>query len=178
MTRMIAGFLASATLLTLGWGCTKNPEPADPATDEAAVEQGQVRGATDDLPDGKGASPFELCVSTDGPVAGNVWIYAANNTFPRLNWAQWFSASPVATGDAAREICGGLNFNIETGDKLYLNGTWANGKNFLVNNRAEKGGASDQIKEIWLDDQFYEVGKDCQYEGNNMGGYNLVCTVR
>ncbi len=178
MTRIISGFLAGATLLTLGWGCAKNPEMTPSIPLEGGSGAPEVKGAIDELPDGKGASPFELCLSTDGAVAGAVWVYAANNSFPRLNWSQWFSASPVATGDAAREICGALNFSIETGDTLYLNGTWSNGSNFLINNRGSEGTAADQIKEIWLDDQFYEIGKDCQYEGNNMGGFNLVCIVR
>ncbi|MFA5946560.1 MAG: hypothetical protein WC813_00890 [Patescibacteria group bacterium] len=174
-TRLIAGIITSAVLLTAGWGCAKTT-PSIPL--EGGSGEPEVKGVVDELPDGKGPAPFELCISTDGPVTGAVWLYAANNTAPRLNWTQWFSADPVAAGDAGQEICGALNFSIESGDTLYLNGTWSKGKNFLVNNRGEQGTPSDQIKEIWLDDQFYEIGRDCAYENNNMGGYNLACTVR
>jgi hypothetical protein len=167
--------MASAMLVTLGWGCTKNAETPVQGNDTPAPV---VEGSTDSLPDGKGSAPFELCVSTDAYVYGSVWLYAANNTAPRLNWKQWFSSSPVAAADASKEICGALNFSVESGDTLYVNGMWNNKKNFLVNNRGVKGAPSDDIKEIWLDDQYYEVGKDCFYENNNMGGYNLVCTVR
>jgi hypothetical protein len=178
ITRFVSGMLATAVLVTVGWGCTQGTDSHPSVSGDDKGNAPVVKGAVDELPDGKGPAPFELCINTEGPVSGAVWLYAANNTAPRLNWDQWFSDFPVAAADASQEICGGLNFAVETGDTFYLNGTWANGKNFLVNNRGENGAPSDQIKEIWLDDQYYEVGKDCGYEDNNMGGYNLVCVVR
>jgi len=174
--RLLIGVSAVGLLLAFGWGCIKNTDISSDGT--SATPTGDVQGVADFIPDGKGGVPFELCVNTEAWVSGPVWLYAANNTKPRLDWKQWFSASPVASGDAFREICGPLNFDVQTGDKLYVNGMWANKKYFLVNNQGTKGAASDDIKEIWLDDQFYEIGKDCVYENNNMKGYNLVCVVR
>lgn len=176
-TRLFYGVTALTMLLTLGWGCTKNPEPPLLPL-EGGSEVPEVRGANDTLPDGKGALPFELCVSTEEGVTGAVSLSAANNTEPRKDWSQWFSKTQVAEGDASREICGPLNFALESGDKVYLNGSWSNGKRFLVDNRGVGATAHDDIKEIWIDDQFYEIGKDCAYQSNGVKGYDLVCTVR
>lgn len=173
--RFLSGTAAIAMLLTLGWGCAKQSEtPSIPLG--GGSSEPEVKGAADELPDGKGPSPYELCVSTEGDVSGVVALSAANAT--TKNWSQWFTSSPVAVGEANRELCGALNFAIADGDKVYVNGSWNDGTRFLVDNRAPAGAAHDDIKEIWIDDQYYEIGKDCVYQSNGKKGYDLVCTVR
>jgi hypothetical protein len=173
--RTVIAFAGTALLLTFGWGCAKNVDTEVDGVSPTPLVNGVVSEVT---PDGKGPAPYELCVSVEKAVTGNVWLYAANETAPRVNWTQWFSASPVASGSANNEICGAVNFALQAGDKLVINGAWANGKKYLVYKGGADGSAADQLKEIWIDDRSYEVGKECAYESNGKGGYNVVCTLR
>jgi hypothetical protein len=177
MKTLLSGVAVFGSLLIMGFGCAEKidlfEKASVPGNDRETV--GKVQGDSDYLPDGKGAGVAEFCMSVESVVKGPVWVYAANKTSPRENWSQWFSASPVVVGDAGKELCAPLNFALESGDELVINGAWQNGKKFLVYNGNVP---TDVMKEIWLNDQFYDIGKECWYEGNGKGGYNIVCTVR
>jgi hypothetical protein len=153
-------------LLLLGAGCANTTDQTDTAEDT-----------------GKGASPVvgvDICVRTDGDTAGEVRLSAANTTAGKENFSGWFTDNVVAKGNAGTEVCGTTPFAIAVGDKVLINGDWAdtNGKRWLVESKGEKPAGSDDIKEIWIDDEYYAVGKECAYQSNGVKGFDVVCTVR
>jgi hypothetical protein len=118
----------------------------------------------------------EMCVRTDGDTSGTVKVFAANKTAG--NWTGWFSEPAVAMGEAGTETCGNLAFSLTAGDQVQINGEWDNGQRFLVENRTPDASGSDNLREIWIDDQYYAVGKECGYESNGKKGFDIVCTIR
>lgn len=156
---------AVSLLLLLGAGCA-----AKTTDNTASVEV-----------DGKGAvAGVDVCVRTDADATGEISLSAANTTAGKENFAAWFTPSVVAKGNAGTEVCGTTPFAIAVGDRVLINGDWTdkNGKRWLVENRTPKAAGSDNLKEIWIDDEYYAVGKECAYQSNGMKGFDVVCTVR
>jgi len=181
--RFIKLLFAGSLLLALGAGCiAKGGEETTNEKGDASIartaEGGPDGAVQGESVDGKGPSGINLCISTDDGVAGPVWLYSANAKGPDENWSQWFSAQPVAVGDGTSEMCGALNFLIATGDKIRINGAIMGGQGTLVENKGEKGTGSDLIREIWIDDQYYAVGKECAYVANGKKGFDLECAIR
>ena len=167
--------------MALGAGCIAKGDDASTDT-QASAPKGETKGDSTisdaNAPDGKGPSGINLCISMDDGVAGPVWLYSANARGTNQNWSQWFSAQPVAVGDGTAEICGALNFLIATGDTVRINGAYMGGKGTLVENKGVKGAGSDLIREIWIDDQYYAVGKECAYVDNGKQGFDIECAIR
>lgn len=155
-------FLVLAALLLLGAGCFGGNGDGTDNANAGTLEN----------------SGTELCVRTDGDATGDIRLYAANLTTGARE--QWFTETPVGVDDAADEVCGNLAFPVAVGEKVQINGSWFDGTEdrWLVQNRTPDASGSDNVKEIWIDNQYYAVGKECQYESNGMMGFDIVCTLR
>ena len=92
-------------------------------------------------------------------------------------WGNWGTGNPLARSTdvhAAGYMCG------KRGDEIRINGSFQDGDMYLVYRASAFGSAADQITDIRIDGESYSVGngKDCWWDGNGAGGYDVVCEIQ
>lgn len=133
---------------------------------------------SDDI--GSTSSGSEFCLSTDADAVGTVELAVAKVAPGTPDYSMWFAERAFVMGNAGEELCGVLPYTLMPGDEVLVNGTFAESKGlrWLVENRTPDASGSDNIREIWIDDQYYAVGKECGYVGNGETGFDVKCTIR
>lgn len=102
-------------------------------------------------------------------------LWVANET--AWLWGNWGAGKALARSSdayAAGSLCG------KRGDTIRINGSFAGGDMYLVYRASASRSAADQITNITIDGRSYSVGRgsDCSWDGNGVGGYDVVCNVK
>ncbi len=92
-------------------------------------------------------------------------------------WGNWGTGKALARstdGHAAGYMCG------KRGDEIRINGNFQDGDMYLVYRASVSRSAADQITDIRIDGESYSIGngKDCWWDGNGAGGYDVVCKIQ
>lgn len=92
-------------------------------------------------------------------------------------WGNWGTGKALARSTdahAAGYMCG------KRGDEIRINGSFQDGDMYLVYRASASGSAADQITDIRIDGESYSIGngKDCWWDGNGAGGYDVVCKIQ
>lgn len=126
-----------------------------------------------------GRSPLLVAVSVTpfvykNEVSDGRWgLWVANET--AWEWKNWGMGNALARSmspDAGGYVCA------KRGDELRINGVFALGDMYLVYRKSSTGSAADQIVNVRLGGRSYDIGDGCKWDGNGMGGYDVVCQIR
>lgn len=121
-------------------------------------------------------TPFVFADDGDADLRSESWSLWAANEDAWL-WGNWGVGKALARSSdahAAGYICG------KHGDEIRINGSFQEGDMYLVYRASATNSAADQITSIRIDGGSYSIGngKDCWWDGNGAGGYDVVCEIR
>jgi len=126
-----------------------------------------------------GRSPLLVTVSVTPFVYKNEvndgrWrLWVANET--AWNWRHWGLSNALARSsgsEASGYICA------QEDDLLRINGVFADGDMYLVYRSSARRSAADQIVRVRVGGKALSIGDGCWWDGNGMGGYDMMCAVR
>lgn len=121
-------------------------------------------------------TPFVYADDGDVDLRSESWSLWTANEDAWL-WSNWGTEKALArstNAHAAGYMCG------KRGDEIRINGSFQDGDMYLVYRASASGSAADQITDIHIDGDSYLIGngKDCWWDGNGVGGYDVVCEIK